>query len=170
MPRGCCSGAWTPGAPGRAVLLPGHPTWIWVLLPTPSPSSAWLSSGAAGSTGSTRMRRARAPMARPHPAGTSGNIHGAGWDFPLGIPAELPGASPRIPRVLPQLLFFLSFPVFCDFFPLLAFSGEARDGLGWFCHQHEEPPLARLPPNHPPHHSQIAWKQGRRILIFFHIF
>lgn len=157
------------GAPGCAVLLPGRPVRIWALPPTPTPSSAWLGSGATGSTGSARMRRATAPVAGPRPAGTSGSIHGAGWDFPLGISAELCGAAPCIPPVLPQLLLKKSFPVFCNFFPLFAFIGEASEGLGWFCHQHKEPPLAR-PPKTIPHHPPIAWKQGRRIQIFFHIF
>lgn len=59
--------------------------------------------------------------------------------------------------------FFLSFPVFLRFFPLFPFLREASEGLGWFCHRHEEPQTS-------PHSPQIAWKQGRRIPIFFHIF
>lgn len=139
-----------PGAPGRAMLLPGRLARIWLLPPMPSPGSTWLGSGAAGSTGSTRMRRARALVATPHPAGTSGSIHGASWDFPLGIPAELCGASPCIPPVLPQLLFFLSFPVFLQFFSHFLLFYE-RPVKGWVdfvtntrsCHWHG-------PPNHPP--------------------
>lgn len=95
-------------------LLPGRPIWIWVLLPTPNPISAWSGPSAAGSTGSTRMKRATAPVARPHPARTSGNIHGISW-------AELHGAPSCIPPVLPQLLFLNFSRVFCDFFPTFCF-------------------------------------------------
>lgn len=102
----CCSEARAPGVgrgsrPCRAPPRPSRPD-----LAAPAnaqPGSAWLGPGAAGSTGSARMRRARRAMASPcrniweHPRSPR--------DFPLGIPAELCGAPPCIPPVLPQLLF-----------------------------------------------------------------
>lgn len=131
-PQGlCCGAGWTPGAPGRAVLLPGCPARIWVLSPTSNPVSSWLGSGAAGSTGSTRMRRAMPLVARPRPAGTSGSIHRASWDFPLGILAELHGAPPYILPSVPSAAFSFSFPGFfvIFFFPLFAF--HERPVKGW---------------------------------------
>lgn len=75
---------------------------------------------------------------------------------------------PAYPQCSLSCFFFNLFQFFAIFFPLFAFLQEASDGLGWLCHQHEELPLAR-PPQTIPHHPQIAWKQGRRIPIFFHI-
>lgn len=92
-------------------------------------------------------------MAGPRPVGTSGSIHGADWDFPLGIPAELWCIALHTPSA-PSAAFFLIFSSFLRFFSTFCFFYE-RPVRGWVGfvtntrsrHWHGPPSHPLPPPN-----------------------